>query len=548
MRDTLAVIAFVVLLRVPFLNQAIQGDDVNYLAAAQHAQIDPLHPTHARFLFQGDIVTMQGHPHPPLNAWFLAALLALAGDVREPVYHAAYIPFSILAALSVLSLARRFTSRPLLATFLFTATPAFVVNGTSLESDLPFLALWLAVTACFVKAADQGSRKWLAAAAALMPLAAISAFQSIVLVPVLAAFLWRQRRQWKPGWLALAVIPAVLGGWQLFEKMTAGQLPAQFLAGYFTTYALQTLANKLRNAAALVGHLGWLVFPVLALFPFPMAALAALPLVFWIDVHPLYAVSLLAGAAVLIRSIQMRRDCFAAWTLIYFAAALVLFFAGSARYLLPIAAPVAILTVNVWRRRPGWLWAGMAIQLLLSLALAAANYGHWDGYRRVVCTHEREWDLKRVWINGEWGLRYYAETAGAMPLMRGQAVRPGDIVISSRLALPIRFTTGGGALVPVSETPIRPAIPLRLIGLGTHSAYSTASQGFRPFDIHTGPADIVRIETVVARKPALSFLPMNAPEADEQIVSGIDRVEENRYRWMRWNSIFLIPRPRAPSL
>ena len=31
-----------VLLRVPFLHQAIQGDDVYYLYGAEHAQIDPL--------------------------------------------------------------------------------------------------------------------------------------------------------------------------------------------------------------------------------------------------------------------------------------------------------------------------------------------------------------------------------------------------------------------------------------------------------------------------------------------------------------------------
>ena len=40
-RQVLLILAVVLLIRVPFLNQAIQGDDVYYLAGAQHAQIDP---------------------------------------------------------------------------------------------------------------------------------------------------------------------------------------------------------------------------------------------------------------------------------------------------------------------------------------------------------------------------------------------------------------------------------------------------------------------------------------------------------------------------
>src|SRR5262249_43366824 len=70
----LAIIALVLLPPLPFLRQAIQGDDVYYLAGAEHAQIDPLHPHDTSYLFQGNLVDMRGFPHPPLNAWVLAAL------------------------------------------------------------------------------------------------------------------------------------------------------------------------------------------------------------------------------------------------------------------------------------------------------------------------------------------------------------------------------------------------------------------------------------------------------------------------------------------
>ena len=64
------------------------------------------------------------------------------------------------------SLARRFSPHPLWATLLFIAVPAFVVNGNSFESDLPFLAFWMAAVALYVAAVDRRG-KWLYAAAAL---------------------------------------------------------------------------------------------------------------------------------------------------------------------------------------------------------------------------------------------------------------------------------------------------------------------------------------------------------------------------------------------
>ena len=99
----LALVLFCVLaLRLPFLNQAIQGDDVYYLYGAEHAQIDPAHPNHARYVFIGETVDMRGHPHPPFDAWFLGGLLAAIGGIREVPFHAAYIVFSLIAAASAL--------------------------------------------------------------------------------------------------------------------------------------------------------------------------------------------------------------------------------------------------------------------------------------------------------------------------------------------------------------------------------------------------------------------------------------------------------------
>lgn len=499
------VLAVVLLLRLPFLNQAIQGDDVYYLAAAEHAQIDPLHPNHVQYVFLGDRVDLRGFPHPPLNAWFLAFLLAVAGDIHEVPFHAAYIVFSVIAALAMWSLARRFSPHPLWATLLFLAVPAFVINGNSLESDLPFLACWMAAMACFA------AGKWMPAAIA-MALAGLAAFQAVFLTPILAVYVWLYRRGDRTAWLLTLVAPATILAWELFERFSAGALPATVAAGYMHSYGLQALVNKLRNAAALGVHACFMIFP-----------------------------ALLPGAILLAWKRRDRDTAFlAAWIALFFAGAVAVFFAGSARYLLPMAAPVALLAS---RLRPRWLAAGFGVQMALSLALATVNYQHWDGYRRFARQIRAATAGHRVYIDGEWGLRYYLEADGGLPLERGQVLRAGDMVVSSQLAYPVAFTA---PTATIAEQAIRATLPLQLIGLEARSGYSTATKGFRPFDISTAPIDIVRAAVVLDRRPTLAWLPMNAPEAATQIISGLYDLEGGAWRWMSGAAVVLLKSPSQP--
>jgi len=562
MRARVLIVVLVVLaLRLPFLNQAVQGDDYYFLAGAMHAQIDPLHPTHGRYVFLGGEVDMRGHPHPPLNMWFLGALLAVVGDIHEVPFHTAYILFSLIAALAMLALAERFTRSPLLATLLFLAVPAFFVNGSSFESDLPFLAMWMATAALYVRAVDKSSVSTLAAAAVTFGLAALSAYQAVVLVPILGLYLWLHRRTWIPGWTVLGAPFVVLGGWQLFELLTGGALPAGVLAGYFEGYGFQALDSKLASATALIVHTGWLVFPALAWLAFgrirvwwwfAIGIASAIGAVV-ADPNPLFWISFATGLLVLVACVSglLRRpdgdELFLfAWLLVFFAAAVALFFAGSARYLLPIAAPVAMLVADRLHSHPRWLAAGLAFQFAISLGLAVMNYQHWDGYRRFVAGLSDQIAARRAWINGEWGLRFYGEAAGALPLRESQPVRPDEMVLTSPIAYPVTFTTGGGALTPLAQTAITSLVPLRIIGEGVQSAFSTVTLGFRPFDIGFGPIDTPRAEIVVERAPTLEWLEMGSEEAGSQIVSGIYQLEGGEWRWMSQQAVMLLAAPSEP--
>jgi hypothetical protein len=73
----------------------------------------------------------------------------------------------------------------------------------------------------------------------------------------------------------------------------------------------------------------------------------------------------------------------------------------------------------------------------------------------------------------------------------------------------------------VRAADIVPSVPLRLISLSRRSAYSSAAVGLLPFEISSAPADRVRADTVVDRKPVLSYLNPRGPQAVVHILSGL---------------------------
>jgi 4-amino-4-deoxy-L-arabinose transferase-like glycosyltransferase len=547
-------------LRLPFVRQAFQLDDGYYLAGARYVQTDPAHPFLAKIAITGVQVDLRGHPHPPFDVWFLGLLLWIFGGAREVAFHQVYIVFGLIAVAAMFFLARRFTSRPALATMLFLATPAFVVHGNGLESDIPFLAFALAGVALFVYAVDRASRPLLAASAVFLALASLAAYQILFLVPVLGWYAWERKRGWRAAFVVAALPVAVIALYQLYVRVSAGALPAAVLMHHFGAFRLQSLHNKLANAAALTGHMAWILFPPLALMafgrfrgklwiaPVELAMFAA-----FIDWHPLFWASFAIGAVVLIECVRGWKSADAdgrflrAWVLVFFACALVVFFAGSARYLLPLAPAVILLAARTFESRPKWLLAAFALQMAWAVPLAWSHYQWSNAYRAFVQGLAPRLAGHRVFTNGEWGLQYYGEQAGAEPLLHGASLNPGDIVLTSDLGYPIPFDHPGSRLERIAEYTIRPSVPLRLIAMNSRSAFSTISFGVRPFDITSAPADALHASLVVANEPSLSYVPMDAPEAGEQIAGGIFGLESGGWRWMSEKATILLKRPAVES-
>jgi hypothetical protein len=301
--------------------------------------------------------------------------------------------------------------------------------------------------------------------------------------------------------------------------------------------------------------MAWLIFPVLAAAAFGRLragwliaiGTAAAAAGAWVDLHPLFWISFAIGLLILAYCITRREAetlFLRTWVFLFFAAALVIFYAGAARYILPIALPVAILATWALRSHPRWIAAGVAAQFVFSLALAKEHYDQSNAYREFARNIKTDGPL---WINGEWGLQYYGQQAGGRPMQRAQQVRPGEWVLSNRLGFPSEFATPGGELRTKAERRIAPPLPLRLIGLDAKSAFSTISFGVRPFDITNSPADVLTLQRVEPRIVAREYLAMNDPEAQNQIGSGVFSLEANRWRWTAGTAEFLLKQPGRPA-
>lgn len=554
-RHVLIAVAFVLLLRLPFIGIPAQWDDFNYLAAGEYALANPAHPAWFKFVFHGQEVDMRGHPHPPGVAWIVAALLAVLGPFREAPFHAAFLVFPLTAALSMYALARRFApGRALSATLLFLAVPASLVSGTSFESDMPLLALWMAAVALFVEAVERRSGALLAASAAAMGGASMIAYSAFLLAPIGALYLWPRRERRPAAWAVLLTPFLVIGAYQMYERLTGGALPAGELLGHFRDHGFQRLEMKLRNAVALTGHLGLTVAPLvwvptarrLVLIAVAAAAAAALH-----DPHPLFWAPIACGVLALCWTaarLRGREERFlAAWLLLYFAAALAIFFAGAARYLLPLAAPLVLLVARALQHRPRWLYAALAFNLALGFAAAWVNAEHWRASRGFVNQAMPLAQSARVWTSAEWGARYYAERAGAKPLLRNQTLAPGDFLLASELSGRVPFHAPALRLVPRLEREISPALPLRLAGLDARSGYATVGFGLRALGWSRNPVDRLSLLEAVAITPTLSWLPMNAPNAAEHLLDGVFGLERNEWRWTAPRAAFRLIAPGRPA-
>lgn len=513
-RERAAVLLAAVLLALPFLGKAWHVDEPFFLAIARHILQDPFHPLAFEFNWYGAAVPMAAiNNTPPLFPYLLAPVLAWTGEA-EALSRLLFLPFDLLAALSLHALASRFLKRPLLPVLIVLAGPAWLIDMGHLMPEKPAMALGLAGLWALMRSLDRERPAWFWGSALLLGASVMSKYLGAVfLLPAAALAFHRGVRPARlAAWLALALSPLAL---HLLLSPSA-------VSGAWSTTAAASQAwwsgwpHKLRSFLAFTGGLGVAVLAWPYLLGGRKAALAcagAALLLFspWLDLLPARPLDRAAGVVMasgallallrLFASPSLRTPgwpLWAPWALSGVLLQLGLYWSVMARAVLFVLPPLTLWMAEALERA----WAegrlrrlyGATLALTLALGLSLA----WTDLRYAGAQRDfaRTLPAGRTWFTGHWGFQYYLERAGARALDRSRGgwaqTAPGDAV-----ALSVVNCNQVRALKPVfsdvETLVVGFPLPLRLLsGWDGQGGFYSNSYGFLPYSFSREPLEEFR--------------------------------------------------------
>ncbi len=458
------VLVLVLACLLPFLGKPVQIDDPLFLRAARQLDQTPLDPFAYSMAWSGVLQPAHQHiNHPPLQAWLIWFGTKLFG-FREMGLHALITAVVLAGTAGTYACARRLCRRPGIATLSATLTPVFLVSSTTLMADALFAATFTGSIVCWLRGLEaiggdrpRVAQRAFAAAAVVATACAMTRYNGIALVPLLALHLLLVRSAvWRSlAWLVLPV--AVFAGYQWLAFVQHGQFPLHTAALYsaFSNDGVSPLfdgmigvvfAGGCVSSALLLAPRLWsarglalLVVAAVAVvvaFPFGLGEALAAPrtepafTLTAVQVGLWFAGGLGIGGLV-VTDLWRRRDppslLLALWIAGTFVFTCVVNWTVNARSLLPLAAPVGILIarrlddgvtgVAPAVRRP-LLAAGLAASALLSLAVAAADAGLARASRDaalVALARAREIGAP-LHFRGHWGWQWVLEEGGAVAI------------------------------------------------------------------------------------------------------------------------------------
>lgn len=451
------------------LGKAVHIDDTAHLVIAEHIVRDPGHPMRAAVYWASAPAPAHELNQPHLFFYLLAGLMALgAGPLG---LHLAVCGFTGLTLYATWRLVRRAAGDEDLALFAAAALglgPA-LAPSQNLMTDVPLLALWTLGLASFVApGTDRRATGRRVLGATAIGLACLVKYTSLVLLPVLAWWLWRHRR--RSLWV-LAIPLALLAAWSAFNLWDYGgihllgrrisvaedapSLPAMIglTVGRGALWVLTlgamspfTLAWAPR-AAARFGARRILIGAAVAL---PLLTVGGQLLAAWgpevlrgeTVVHSfLRGLFFANGVLVLALCVGAARRAWSApvvQLLAVWVFGVTLFivvlspFVAVRHVLLALPPTLALLALDPEApSTPRSRWAALALSLVIGLGVGVADWRTADAYRALPARLEGSVaDASRVLFVGHWGFQRYATEAGWTAYVPGRTeLRAGDVLV-----------------------------------------------------------------------------------------------------------------------
>ena len=530
-----AIIIAVLALNLPFVFQPFHIDDRVYLEIADNALENPRFPYDYAPLFEGILTPdAASHSHLPLISYALASIKFVTGSDAEWVYHVAFLIFPMLLAVSFFQITSRCIQRPLFAVFFLMLSPAVMIIGHSLMTEVALLAFWTLAIARTWRLLDGVGKSWdwvflglALACAAMMTL--LSA--GLVLLLAAMALMWgpppefaTDQRKRVLLLLAMPILVWVL--WYFFGYLHYDRLLLVRTVQHLdkrASFSLFLLGTKAVSFLLCLG--GTIFFPLLPLALFGRRAFrwmggllggagATVQILMnsWGIWEGLFfgfllGVGSMVFAGTIWAFLERRREAvlgdrargarllFLLWFLGILTAAILVYPSGSVRYVLLAFPPVIVAAFWSWERirmvSPSWLATALTLSGLFSLSLSGADYAMASMYKRHAQDLVQQYQSEghTVWFTAEWEFRYYLEKAGAKILARTQlGPEIGDIVIKPTVAFPWKTLYDGSKFLRLKEQRSAGAFPwIRLMDFSSRAGFYSTAWGILPYTISNDP-------------------------------------------------------------
>ena len=234
------ILAFIILMGIPFLNRAIAVDEIYVAEMANQIIKKPLDPFGFEwYMLNRPLASAFTHSNPPLLSYYYAIVKFLFGDANI-VLHAFFMIFSIVAALSMFYIAKRITKWPLFATLLLIFTPIFAVASHNFMYDVPVLAFFLISVALFIKGLEEDNKISLAISSIFVAIAFLTKYNAILIFPILSLYAYLKR---KPKYIAYFLISFILIFlWSIYELYRYGAVHS--ISFFFRWHATESLSSS----------------------------------------------------------------------------------------------------------------------------------------------------------------------------------------------------------------------------------------------------------------------------------------------------------------
>lgn len=201
--------------------------------------------------------------NPILMGYYYAPIIRLFGE-NEIWLHIFYLPFSLLAIISMFILSLRFTGRGLWPTLSLLVSPAFLIMSHSIMLDIPVLAFSLAALAAFIYGIDKNDNRLLFLSGILVGIASLVKYSGLMFIPIMFiyALLFSKRRS-----LLFLIIPLfIFFIWVIHNEIFYKSLP--FMEALIMRVKMWSINTLLIRLVACLSFLTGTSITSLFLIPF----------------------------------------------------------------------------------------------------------------------------------------------------------------------------------------------------------------------------------------------------------------------------------------